>query len=216
MVMSYTTLVSGANVAGSIANWLNHDLISNVADAIILDAESYIYRNLRHFRMLKQFSGSFVVGQDYISMPEDYLEDKILFTTGNHFQKMKRKTMEEVIASYSYDGSGIRVNQQPMIYFNDADSIRFDSPSDKTYVYSGYYFSQPASLASVGSNFITKFYPRLMRCVCCAQAAEYMKDAGQGNFDRTYWAQMAAVALAEAQKESDRSVRSMDVGMILE
>lgn len=221
--ITYTTLTGGTSVDGSIAGWLNHAAIANVADTIVADAESWIYRDLRHWRMLTSTTGFMTVnpgGQptvtDYIPIPADYLEDKVLFVTGINYQKMVRKTMEEVIASYGYDGSGFQTVQQPMIYFNDQVNLKFDSPPDQAYPFLLYYYQQPAALAFSGTNFLTIFYPRLLRAACCAMAAEFMKDAGQGTYDRTYWEQAALNELAKAQIESDRSQRSIDIGMILQ
>lgn len=222
-LITYTTLTGAPSVDGSIAGWLNHASIANVADTIVAEAESWIYRDLRHWRMLTSMTGLFTAnpgGQplvtDYIPIPADYLEDKLLYVTGINYQKMVRKTLEEVIASYGYDGDGNRIVQQPMIYFNDQSNIKFDSPPDQSYPYLLYYYQQPAALAFTGTNFLTIFYPRLLRCACCAMAAEFMKDVGQGTYDRTYWEQAALNELAKAQIESDRSQRSMEIGMILQ
>ena len=76
---------------------------------------------------------------------------------------------------------------------------------------------QPAPLSvSNTSNFLTTAYPRLMRCAIMAAACEYVKDSGQGNFDRTYWAQLTQVEIDQAQAESDRARRAVQAGIILE
>ena len=221
--ITYATLIGGTSVDGSIAGWLNHSSIQGVADTIVAEAEAAIYRDLRHWRMLTSTTGTMTANPsdsaspvDYISLPADYLEDKVFYVTGVNYQKMTRKTMEEIIAMYDYDGNGYRIVQQPYYYFNDQSNLKFDNPPDLAYPYLLYYYQQPASLMTSGTNFLTQFYPRLLRATCCMMAAEYMKDVGQGNYDRTYWAQQAQVELAKAQAESDRSVRSQNIGMILE
>ena len=220
--ITYATLIGSSSTDGSIASWLNHSSIQTVADTIVAEAESWIYRRLRHWRMLTSTTGAFTSnpgGQstvtDYIAIPSDYLEDKSLYVTGVYYQKMSRKPIEEILSMYNYDGSGYRIVQQPMYYFNDNTNIKFESPPDQAYPYLLYYYQQPDSLASTSTNFLTQFYPRLLRATCCASAAEFMKDAGQGNYDRTYWDQMSQAELDAAQIESDRSVRSQDVGMII-
>lgn len=221
--ISYMTLVGASTVDGSIANWLSHGAIQASADTIVAEAESWIYRRLRHWRMLTSATGTFTSNPggtptvtDYIPIPADYLEDKLLYVTGINYQKMTRRTLEEVIAAYGYDGNGYRIVQQPVWYFNDQTNIKFDSPPDQAYPYLLYYYQQLDSLQSSGTNFLTKFYPRLLRAACCTEAAEFMKDAGSGNYDRTYWAQMAQDELDKAQMESDHSQRSIDIGMILQ
>lgn len=222
--LTYTQLIGSSSTDGSIANWLNHASIVNSADTIVAEAEAWIYRDLRHWRMLTSTTGAFTANiggtttvVDYIALPGDYLEDKLLYITGIYFSRMVRKTLEEVISLYGYDGNGNRIVQQPYYYYNDQTNLKFDSAPDQAYPYLLYYYQQPASLATVngGVNFLTQFYPRLLRCACCMMAAEFMKDAGQGNYDRTYWMTQASGELAKAQVESDRAQRAQDIGMIL-
>lgn len=220
--LSYSTLIADKSTDGSLANWLNHSSVQNSAGTIIAEAEAWIYRDLRHWRMVTSVTGAMTLnpgGQasvtDYIPMPADYLEDRVFYITGTNYQKMTRKTIEEVIGNYGYDGNGFRIVQQPMQYFNDSANLLFDSPPDQAYPYLLYYYQQPAALATTNINWVTQFYPRLLRTACCLGAAEFMKDVGQGNYDRTYWAQEAMAELAKAQIESDRSFRSQDIGMIL-
>lgn len=221
--LSYSSLIAPKSTVGSIAGWLNHSLIETNAPTIVFEAEAWIYRGLRHWRMVVQTTGAMTLNSpggaspvDYIALPEDYLEDRVLYITGTSFQKQTRKTMEEVIAAYGYDGSGYRIVQQPMVYFSDSTNIKFDSPPDQAYPYLLYYYQQPQALATTNVNWLTKFYPRLVRCATCMAAAEFMKDVGQGTYDRTYWAQQAQMELDKAQVESDHSVRSQNIGMILE
>jgi hypothetical protein len=221
--ITYATLIASKSTDGSISNWLNHDSVTASADTIVADAEAWIYRDLRHWRMLTSTTGTFTLNApgtsnviDFIALPADYLEDKLLYITGTQFTRMVRKPIEEVISLYGYDGNGFRIPQQPYYYFNDQTNLKFDAPPDQTYPYLLYYYQQLASLATSSTNFLTQFYPRLLRSACCLMAAEFMKDAGQGNYDRTYWEQQAGMELAKAQAESDHSVRSQDIGMILQ
>lgn len=220
--INYTTLIGSSSTDGSIAQWLNHAAIQGSADNIVYEAESAIYRSLRHWRMLTSVTGILTANtQDVtqvntLALPTDYLEDKVLYTTGQNYQKLTRKPMEEIIASWAYSSNNYLIVQQPIWYFNDKNNFVFDSPSDQAYPYLLYYYQQPASLFTSGTNFITQFYPRLLRAACCAAAAEFMKDVGQGSYDRTYWVQQFEASLMQAQTESDHSVRSQKIGMMLE
>lgn len=223
MVMTYTSLTGSTTTDGSIAQWLNHGSLTAVSDTIVMEAESYIYRRLRHWRMITSTTGNFTSnpgGQptvtDYIPLPGDYLEDVSLLVTGTSYQIMFRKTLQEIMTMYGFDGNGNRVVQQPMYYFSDQMNIKFDSPPDSAYPYLLYYYQQPAALSSTGTNFLTTTYPRLVRCACMASASEFMKDSGTGNYDRTYWLQQTDSEIMIAQIESDRQQRSLKIGMILE
>ena len=202
------------------ARWINHSAVSTNINGdvinIIQEAEAIVYRNLRHFKMLTSQTGTLTTSQSLLAQPSDYLEDKYLMITGTAYSKITRKTLQEVLASYCYDGSGNRVITQPNYYSNDQTNFLFDSPCDQPYPYLLYYYQQPLALSATNTtNFVLSTYPRLFRCATMAQAAEYMKDSGMGNYDRSYWVQMTEAELEAAQKESDRQERSVDVGMQL-
>jgi hypothetical protein len=48
-----------------------------------------------------------------------------------------------------------------------------------------------------------------------AAACEFAKDNGQGQYDRTYWDQLAQDEIDKAQAESDRARRGTVAGAIL-
>lgn len=157
-----------------------------------------------------------MIGNDYIPSPSDLLEPFMLWTTGQYQQVMQQKPVQEVIASWQCTGTGsARVQQQPLIFYQGQTTLRFDSPADQTYNYNLIYFQQPAPLSTTNTNFLTVTYPRLVRCACMASACEWMKDSGQGTFDRTYWDTLAQDEIDKAQEESDRAKRGTVAGMIL-
>lgn len=215
--MNYSQLIAASTSAGSIANWLNHSSLVAVAPNIVEEAESAIYRRLRHFRMLTPVNGTMTTSQSTVTLPTDYLEDKLFFLTGTAFGRVPRKTLDEVIANYSYDGTGVRVKSRPNMFFNDSANINFDTIMDQTYLYTLYYYQQPVALSTSNTtNFLTSTYPRLVRVACMTAAAEFMKDIGVGNYDRMYWAQMTEEEIDKAQRESDRSQHTVEAGMILQ
>lgn len=209
-------LTGSASTPGSIARWVNYSQVVGDAPEIIVEAESWVYRRLRHWKMLTVPTlGTFTIGQDYIASPADLLEPFLLWTTQNYFQFMPMKTPQEVIANWSYNGNGSRTQQQPLMFYQDQTALRFDSPPDQAYAYALIYFQQPAPLSETSTNFLTQTYPRLMRLACMTAACEFAKDAGQGNFDRTYWEQLALDEIDRAQAESDRAKRATVAGAVL-
>lgn len=214
--MDYNVLTASSSTNGSIANWANHAAVQNASQTILEEAQSFIYRRLRHWKMLTSTTGSIVLNNDYIGLPSDFLEDKVLMITGVNATKLTRKTIQEVTGSYIYDGNGNRVSSIPNIYSHGSTNIQLDTPADQTYPYLLWYFQQLAPLSSSNTtNFLTSTYPRLVRCACMIGAAEFMKDAGLGNYDRTYWEQQANDEIDMANIESDKSQRSVEIGMQL-
>lgn len=207
--INYAILTADKNTAGSIAQWVNSSTIQNATAYIVNEAEAWIYRRLRHWQMLTApVTGTFVVNQDSLPLPLDMLEPFFFCITGTNFQVLTQKPPQEVVQAWNYDGFGNRVAQQPLVYYFDQGNFRFDSPADQQYPYALIYYQQPASIASVNTNFLTTLYPRLLRCACMAAACEWMKDSGQGNYDRTYWDQLAQDEIEKAQMESDRARRA--------
>lgn len=214
--MDYATLLGQTNVPGSIANWVNHQAAQGAAPVIVEEAQSFIYRRLRHWKMKKTVTGNLSTSNQFLTLPTDYLEDKLFITPGVYYRRYFRKTEEEVFACFAFDGNGVPVPQQPSIFYSDQTNFNFDTIPDQNYPYTLMYFQQPAPLGGNNlTNFLTLLYPRLVRCACMAGAAEFMKDMGQGNYDRTYWTAEAEKEILVAQIESDRQVRSQETGMML-
>lgn len=212
--MDYSTLINTTTNVGSIANWTMHTAAQAAAPTIVQEAESIIYRRLRHWKMLTSAVGTMTTSQATVTIPSDFLEDKLFRITGTAASTLTRKTIQEVINRWSYDSSGNRVVSQPSVYSNDNASFQFDSPCDQAYPYALWYYAQPAALGTATTtNFITGTYPRLMRAVCMAQCGEFMKESSQ--YNAGYWAQMAEVELDAAQKESDMHERSANIDVII-
>ena len=214
--MDYNMLVGSSTTAGSIASWVNYSPIAIQAPELVIEAESWIYRRLRHWMMLTTPQpGVLTVGQGFIPNPSDMLEPFLLWTTGNYFQFIEQRVPQEVVANQAYDGNGNRIQAQPLMYYQDQANLNFDSVPDQAYAYNLIYYQQPQPLSSTITNFITQTYPRLMRLACMASGCEFAKDAGQGNFDRTYWDELAEEEIERARAESDRARRATVAAAIL-
>jgi len=196
---------------------VNNATIQASGASIIQEAESWIYRRLRHWKMIPvPATGNIASGNDFLTLPTDFLEPRRLFITGTNFAELRMTTDREVIQNWTYDGSGARVQQQPMIYYFDQAAFRFDSVADQAYPYALVYYQQPAALgASNATNFLTSTYPRLMRCALMAAACEWLKDMGQGQINRTYWDELAMIELQAAQIEGDRAIHAIEFGAII-
>jgi hypothetical protein len=212
--MNYVSLTAPKNTPGSLADFLNNSTLTASAPFIIQEAESEIYRRLRHWRMLTPpVTGTLTVGNDFIPIPADCLEPDIFMLTGTQQSWLDQKPIQEVMRRWSYDDAGVRTQQQPVIYSFNQTNLVFDSVADQAYPYALVYYQQPAALsASNPTNFLTDVYPRMLRCAMMMQATEWAKDSGVGQFDRTYWMQLLVEQIATAQAESDRARRAVISG----
>lgn len=209
-------LTGAPGTAGSIASWVNSSRIAGDVPEIIIEAESLIYRSLRHWKMLSlPVLGNFTVASDIIPLPTDCLEPYFLMFTGIYNQTIPQLTPTAVMQAWTYDSTGNRVEQQPHCYSFNQTNLFFDSLSDQAYGYALVYFQQPQPLASTNTNFLTQTYPRMMRAACMIGAAEWLKDFGQGQADKGYWEEVFQDQIGKAQMESDRARRSQEVAAIL-
>ena len=159
--------------------------------------------------------GTMTIGVDSIPAPSDMLEPNLLMITGDNQGWVTQKPLPDVMSRWSYDESGSRLQQQPLIYAFNQTNIVFDNPPDKTYPYALVYYQQPAPLsASNPTNFLTERYSRLLRIACMITATEWSKESGTGAFDRTYWMQVFEAQVAKANAESDRAHRAVQAGAV--
>lgn len=217
--ITWPVLTGTTGTAGAIARWLNKSTLSSGAggdaDLILQESLSWIFTRLRHWKMLTPpISATMLVGADQVTIPADLLEIDFIMIAGIvggalYQQELVQKTPADIYRCWTYDGNGNRIQQQPKLYsFNDT-FIQFDSQPDLAYPYVYTYYQFPQPLGSNNqTNFLTLFYPRLLRCVCMMFGAEFTKENFQGQFDRTYWESEAMKELMEVQAQSDRARRS--------
>lgn len=223
--LSWTTLTSASTTAGSIANWMSKASITSgangVADFIVGEAESWIYRRLRHWQMLTPPNSiTFTLNSDTLSISSltNFLEPMDLWYLNNGGPYwMQQKTPSQVYQSWSYNADNTRPSMPPSIYSFNQTNIQFDTPADQAYPAFITFFQQPTALSgSNNTNWLTATYPRLVRAAVMASACEWAKDNGQGNFDRTYWDQIAQDEIDRAQAESDRARRGeINAGVLI-
>jgi hypothetical protein len=207
--MDYATLVASKVVPGSIANWINRDTTDG--PTILTEAQAYIYTRLKHWRMKAEVEDFMIYGQAFIDVPDDFIDAREFRITGNYNKRLKRGDERPIQAHYNYDVNGSRVLETPGWYYITAGGLSFDAVPDHEYPYLLTYYQVPEDL-SVGNptNWVTRFYPRLLRSACMLLAVEFEKEAGQGSFDRTYWMNIFMAEKNEIQGLSDIVERASD------
>jgi hypothetical protein len=212
MVMSYATLAGAKSAAGSIRNWINKGDVD--PDTILEDAQTTIYLRLRHWRMKTEATGTMSIGTDSITLPTDFIEERSgIWITGVYRQKLLKADEDKIQSMYDYDSTGARITGQPNWFYISGSSAKFDYVPDQAYPYLLPYYAQPALLSNSNqTNFLTTFAPRLLRSACMLAACEWVKEVGQGQFDRTYWQQQVDGLLGAFQGASDLATHARDTG----
>jgi hypothetical protein len=219
--ITWNVLTGTSNTPGAIARWLNKSTLTSGtggdADLILQEALGWVFTRLRHYRMLMppvsafMFAGS---GGDQIFLTPDVLEIDFLMISGTasgalYELELIQRQPNDIYRSWTYNGSGSRIAQMPTMYSFNSSFIQLDSIPDLAYPYIYTYYAFLPTLDSQNqSNFITIYYPRLLRCVCMMMGAEWTKESNQGQYDRTYWETEALKELMEAQAQSDRARRA--------
>jgi hypothetical protein len=218
MAITWQTLVGPRTQAYSIANIIGDTNIATtpeLADQIQTEAFDMIWRRLRHWRMMPApVTGALTIASDKAAIPTDMLEPAFYVITGTYSQELVQKPYQDVIGAWNFDGSGNRVQQQPMIYYFDQASFRFDSPADQAYPTALLYYQQPAPLSATNqTNFVCQYCERLLKTALMLAAAEWTKllQAAQP-IDRQYWDQAFEREAQRVQAESDRSHRAIEAG----
>jgi hypothetical protein len=227
VTITWNTLTGTSSTAGALARWLNKSTLSaganGDADLILQEAQAWIYSRLRHHKMLTTpLSNTMSVAVDQIPVPADMLELDFITIAGVingtfYQQEVVQKPINEIYRAWAFDGSGNRIQQMPRLYSFNQTYIQLDQQPDLAYPYVYTYYQLPTVLSGGNAtNFLTKFYPRLLRCVCMMMGAEWTKESNQGQYDRTYWEQQSADELNAAQAQSDRARRAIRGGVTVD
>jgi len=207
--MNYSDLIAGKSTAGSIKRWVNNASID--AELVLTEAQAWIYNLLRVRQMIgAATTGSMTVGQDYITLPSDYLEAMTVHITGIHAARLDRKPLHEIENLFAYDGSGARVNAKPRLFHTTALRMEFESPPDLAYPYRIRMYGKPANLSGANeTNFLCTDYPTLLRSSCMMKANEFLKD----DTEKEWWGKqaMGQIEMANAQSDAERSGTFMQV-----
>lgn len=208
---SYTDLVAVKTTAGSIKDFVNSNAIPSTT--ILTEAEAWIYKRLRAREMIAEATGNLTATSDTLTLPTGYRQPKLFMFTGTTKKIVPFKPLDEVIASWGYDGSGARTTGQPDIFSTDATNVRFDKKADATYTYFFLHYRALAALSGANlTNALTEVYPSLLRATCMMFAFGYLKD----NTNHVKMLKIAEAEIAEANRESDLELSTVDLQMIVD
>lgn len=201
--MDYTTLIASRSTAGSLKNWINRDTID--PDTVLTEAQGLIYTTLRHWKMKAEATGTMTASSDYITLPSDFLDVRHkLRITGTSAATLSKGDETSVHDRYQYDGTGVRIVEQPQWWYISGTQAKFDTLPDQNYPYLLPYYQRPAALGTATTtNFLTTDLPRLLRTTCMLIACEFEKEVGQGKYDRDYWQEQFTYQMSKVQAASD-------------
>lgn len=207
---TYTNLVASKTTEGSIKQWVNNSYVPSTT--ILTEAEAWIYQRLRVRQMLTSTTGTATASSTAITLPDRYRQAVNLMFTPNGVVAQsypQKKTLQELLQNYTYDGTGVRSAGRPLMYAADASELKFEKMTDQAYPYQfDYYQAMPALTGTATeTNFLTQDYPKLLRSTCMALAYEFLKN----NAEKVYWLGIAQAEINQANIESDLELSGADL-----
>lgn len=202
--MNYATLIGAKSVEGSIRNWINHASVP--ATAILVEAETEIYRRLRTREMRANVAVALAQGASSAALPVRYLDPIALHHRSG--ESLTYKTQRDINGLRVWDEVTSNFTRGwPGMFSVFDELLQFDCVADRAYPLVMSYWRQPAPLAGDNqTNFLTDRYPRLLRVACLRAAAEFMESMDKFN---SYDAQMTRM-LAEIDIMDDMSLVGID------
>ena len=196
------------NLQTTIADFLNRDDLTSIIPTFIQLAEAQFQRDIRHWKMEKRATGQQSALDQYMQIPNDWLESIRFNLTGNGTSPVdlvSRASMQDMRAGYR-DTAGI-----PRYYCHaDGQFELYPTPASDTDFELLYYQKIPALSASTATNWLLGDAPDVYLYGALLHSAPYLAEDARV----AVWAQMYSAAVQNVNSASDQA-RYSGSGMTL-
>jgi hypothetical protein len=171
--VDFSTLTGATTEARSIRSWVNHAAIP--ADEILIEAQQWIFKRLRHWRMRFEATGTLAIGDDTLALPDGFVAPISLIMPRDYPNGLPYRD-EQLFHRYR-DEDGVLLEGPPTMWTIMDELIMFDQDPDEEIDYIFWFYGTPEVLSlSNPTNFLTDEYPTLLRRTCTMLGYEYRKD----------------------------------------
>ena len=182
-----------------LAEFLNRDDLTTIIPTFIELAESQMNRDLRHWKMETRSSGQQDPNDEYMQIPNDWMETIRFHITDNGTRPLdliSRKAMEDKRAGQ------LNAVGTPR-YYTHADSQfqLYPTPSDTTNVELLYYAKIPSLSDSNTDNWLLLEAPDVYLYGALIHSAPYLAEDERVGV----WAQMYSAAVSQLNMKSEQS-----------
>ena len=186
-----------AQLQADVADWLNREDLTDKIPSFIRLAEARFNRDLRVRQMIKRAVSETDSGDDYITLPADWLEARQIRSAVNGRLTSLEYLTLEAADNYSHG---------PLRYFNVTGNRLqlIPNPPDGTEVEMVYYGKIPALSSEEPSNWLLDTWPDMYLYGTLAHTAPYLKDDER----ISVWAALYASGLEEIRLAEDRARHS--------
>lgn len=172
--MDYNSLVASKGTSGSILTFTKYNLVD--VEAVLEDAQSYIYQRLR----VREMRG-------YLTITTNTTDDHLFFTGGFLDSIYLRHRVlgieiellneEQLFRRRVYDTDGDLIEGAPTAYCMISDRMVFDVQPDQEYDLDHvFYYTIGFLSAETPTTYISAKYPHILRQACVGLAGQHMKD----------------------------------------
>jgi hypothetical protein len=196
------------NLQTTIADFLNRDDLTAVIPTFIQLAEAQINREIRHWQMETRVSGQQSAGDQYMQIPNDWLETIRLHLTGSGTSAV---TMTSRAAMADIRAKNENVSTVLPYYYTHADGQfeLYPTPVEDTDFELLYYQKIP-DLATNSTNWLLTDAPDVYLYGALLHSAPYLAEDARV----AVWAQMYSAAVQNVNSASEKA-RYSGSGMTL-
>lgn len=205
--MDFTSLIADKSNSGSLKAWVNDAAIPS--SEIIVDAESFVFEELRCWEMLTTTTALvFVSGSNLIALPSDFIAPLTFWITGDNKSELTNRDVRSVVQSIAYDNGAI-ISEKPQSFYWDKTNFVFEKKADQAYPTYLVYYARPAALSvSNPTNFLTTKYSRMFRKALIGMCYEWKKDDARATGDL----QKAVTGIMSINAQSQLAMQGMRMG----
>ena len=197
------------NLQSTIADFLNRDDLSAVIPTFIQLAEAQVMREIRHWKMEARTSGQQTGGDEYMQIPNDWLETIRMHITDSGTSAItltSRAAMADIRAKNENVSTVL-----PYLYCHaDSQFELYPTPTDTTNIELLYYQKIPALSASNVTNWLLEDAPDVYLYGSLLHSAPYLAEDARV----AVWAQMYSAAVQNVNNASEQA-RYSGSGMTL-
>jgi len=197
------------NLQTAIADFLNRDDLTSVIPTFIQLAEAQMQREIRHYKMEQRSTGQQSAGDQWMQVPNDWLETIRLHLTGNGTKVVKASSVASIadIRAKNMDAS----TSSPYLYAHaDGQFELYPTPSETTDFELLYYAKIPALSDSNVDNWLLEDAPDAYLYGSLLHSAPYLAEDARV----AVWAQMYSAAVQNVNSASEQA-RYSGSGMTL-
>jgi hypothetical protein len=207
--MDYATLIGPKTTKGSIAEWIVWTDTKMPIEAILEEAQTFIFDNMRVTEMKQAQTLALPAGAVSVALPARLVTT--ISIQDQYMTPLKARDLKSLMLRRSKDDAGNWTQADaPLFYSQTATAFEFDmAPSENIdLTLAGFFRPEPLGPTNQ-TNFLTEKYPHLLRTAILIFVADFLNDdAKYARYTTRYQA-----LLAQAMQSEDLNMLGLQYDM---